>query len=79
MAVGYVTALGDLVDDDVPAHGEEVDEHKLGDGSLPYDHRAVEGAYATRFLRRMNEILTARKLASDLQPYRRGVSMLTPC
>ena len=31
LAIGHVPALGDLVGDDVPAHGEEVAEHDLGD------------------------------------------------
>jgi hypothetical protein len=35
LAVGHVPRLGDLVGDDVPADGEEVREHDLGDRSQP--------------------------------------------
>jgi 2-oxoglutarate dehydrogenase E2 component (dihydrolipoamide succinyltransferase) len=34
--------------------------------ALTFDHRAVDGAYAARFLRRMGEILTTRDWDSDL-------------
>lgn len=40
--------------------------HSVGLLALSYDHRAVDGAYAARFLRRMNEILTTRDWAADL-------------
>ena len=40
--------------------------HSVGLLALSFDHRAVDGAYAARFLRRMNEILTTRDWLSDL-------------
>ena len=40
--------------------------HSVGLLALTFDHRAVDGAYAARFLRRMNEILTTRDWVSDL-------------
>lgn len=40
--------------------------HSVGVLALTFDHRAVDGAYAARFLRRMNEILTTRDWSSDL-------------
>jgi hypothetical protein len=42
LTVGHVARLGDLVDDDVPADGEEVGEHDLGNGTQP-GHRRAHG------------------------------------
>jgi hypothetical protein len=49
LAVRHVAGLGDLVDDDVPAHGEEVAEHDLGDGPEP-GHRGPHGRAEDRLL-----------------------------
>jgi pyruvate dehydrogenase E2 component (dihydrolipoamide acetyltransferase) len=40
--------------------------HSVGVLALTFDHRAIDGAYAARFLRRMNEILTTRDWSADL-------------
>ncbi|MEO9180293.1 MAG: dihydrolipoamide acetyltransferase family protein [Acidimicrobiales bacterium] len=40
--------------------------HSVGLLALSFDHRAIDGAYAARFLRRTNEILTTRDWAPDL-------------
>ncbi|MGD0851797.1 MAG: 2-oxo acid dehydrogenase subunit E2 [Acidimicrobiales bacterium] len=45
---------------------ESVGIHSVGLLALTFDHRAVDGAYAARFLRRMGEILTTRDWDSDL-------------
>ena len=45
---------------------ESVGIHSVGMLALTFDHRAVDGAYAARFLGRMTEILTTRDWESDL-------------
>jgi 2-oxoglutarate dehydrogenase E2 component (dihydrolipoamide succinyltransferase) len=45
---------------------ESVAIHSVGMLALTFDHRAVDGAYAARFLGRMSEILTTRDWESDL-------------
>jgi 2-oxoglutarate dehydrogenase E2 component (dihydrolipoamide succinyltransferase) len=45
---------------------ESVGIHSVGMFALTFDHRAVDGAYAARFLRRMEETLTTRDWDSDL-------------
>jgi 2-oxoglutarate dehydrogenase E2 component (dihydrolipoamide succinyltransferase) len=45
---------------------ESVGIHSVGMLALTFDHRAVDGAYAARFLVRMAEILTTRDWESDL-------------
>jgi len=45
---------------------ESVGIHSVGMLALTFDHRAVDGAYAARFLRRMSEVLTTRDWGRDL-------------
>jgi 2-oxoglutarate dehydrogenase E2 component (dihydrolipoamide succinyltransferase) len=45
---------------------ESVGIHSVGMLALTFDHRAVDGAYAARFLNRMMEVLTTRDWGSDL-------------
>jgi 2-oxoglutarate dehydrogenase E2 component (dihydrolipoamide succinyltransferase) len=45
---------------------ESVGIHSVGLLALTFDHRAVDGAYAARFLSRMSEILTTRDWDGDL-------------
>jgi 2-oxoglutarate dehydrogenase E2 component (dihydrolipoamide succinyltransferase) len=45
---------------------ESIAIHSVGMLALTFDHRAVDGAYAARFLRRMAEILTTRDWQDDL-------------
>jgi 2-oxoglutarate dehydrogenase E2 component (dihydrolipoamide succinyltransferase) len=45
---------------------ESIAIHSVGMLALTFDHRAVDGAYAARFLRRMAEILTTRDWQRDL-------------
>ena len=61
LAVRHVATLGDLVGDDVPADGEEVREHDLGDRSQP-GHR---GAH-----RRAEDGLLARSGCRERAPVR---------
>ncbi len=44
---------------------ESIGIHSVGMLALTFDHRAVDGAYAARFLRRMSEILTTRDWVGD--------------
>jgi 2-oxoglutarate dehydrogenase E2 component (dihydrolipoamide succinyltransferase) len=46
---------------------ESIAIHSVGNLALTFDHRAIDGAYAARFLRRMGEILATRDWAADLQ------------
>jgi pyruvate dehydrogenase E2 component (dihydrolipoamide acetyltransferase) len=46
---------------------ESVGIHSVGLLALTFDHRAVDGAYAARFLKRMSEVLTTRDWARDLE------------
>ncbi len=49
------------------AQGEEsIAIHSTGMLALTFDHRAIDGAYAARFLVRMGEILSTRDWASEL-------------
>lgn len=41
--------------------------HSVGLLALTFDHRAVDGAYAARFLNRVDEILNTREWAAELQ------------
>jgi 2-oxoglutarate dehydrogenase E2 component (dihydrolipoamide succinyltransferase) len=51
----------------VEADGEEmVAIHSMGHLALTFDHRAVDGAYAARFLTRIAAILTGRDWAAEL-------------
>jgi 2-oxoglutarate dehydrogenase E2 component (dihydrolipoamide succinyltransferase) len=45
---------------------EAIAIHSLGLLALTFDHRAVDGAYAARFLARVGEILNTRDWASEL-------------
>jgi pyruvate dehydrogenase E2 component (dihydrolipoamide acetyltransferase) len=45
---------------------ESIAIHSVGMLALTFDHRAVDGAYAARFLRRMAEILSTRDWQQDL-------------
>ena len=45
---------------------ESVGIHSVGLLALTFDHRAVDGAYAARFLNRMSEVLTTRDWDRDL-------------
>lgn len=45
---------------------ESIAIHSVGMLALTFDHRAIDGAYAARFLRRMAEILTTRDWQHDL-------------
>ncbi len=45
---------------------ESIAIHSVGMLALTFDHRAVDGAYAARFLRRMAEVLTTRDWQRDL-------------
>jgi len=49
-----------------PDGGESIAIHSMGMLALTFDHRAVDGAYAARFLKRMAEILNTRDWASEL-------------
>jgi len=46
---------------------ESVGIHSVGMLALTFDHRAVDGAYAARFLNRMSEVLTTRDWSHDLE------------
>jgi 2-oxoglutarate dehydrogenase E2 component (dihydrolipoamide succinyltransferase) len=45
---------------------ESIAIHSVGMLALTFDHRAVDGAYVARFLRRMSEILSTRDWQQDL-------------
>jgi len=49
-----------------PDGGESIAIHSMGMLALTFDHRAVDGAYAARFLQRMAEILNSRDWAREL-------------
>jgi 2-oxoglutarate dehydrogenase E2 component (dihydrolipoamide succinyltransferase) len=49
-----------------PDGTESVGIHSVGLLALTFDHRAVDGAYAARFLSRMTEVLTTRVWEQDL-------------
>ena len=44
LAIGHIARFGHLIDDDVPAHGEEIGEHNLGDWPHAGHCRAHGGA-----------------------------------
>ena len=48
------------------AGGESMAIHSVGLLALTFDHRAIDGAYAARFLLRMSQILNTRDWALDL-------------
>jgi 2-oxoglutarate dehydrogenase E2 component (dihydrolipoamide succinyltransferase) len=51
----------------VDTNGEEsIAIHSVGLLALTFDHRAVDGAYAARFLRRIDEILNSRDWAAEI-------------
>jgi pyruvate dehydrogenase E2 component (dihydrolipoamide acetyltransferase) len=50
-----------------PDGGESVVIHSVGNLALTFDHRAVDGAYAARFLSRVAEILHTRDWAAALK------------
>jgi pyruvate dehydrogenase E2 component (dihydrolipoamide acetyltransferase) len=50
-----------------PDGGESVAIHSVGNLALTFDHRAVDGAYAARFLSRVAEILHTRDWAATLK------------
>ncbi len=50
----------------LPGGGESIAIHSVGLLALTFDHRAIDGAYAARFLNRMAEIITTRDWAAEL-------------
>ena len=46
---------------------ESIAIHSMGNLALTFDHRAIDGAYAARYLHRMGEILASHDWAADLQ------------
>ena len=50
---------------DTPA-GEALAIHSVGLAALTFDHRVIDGAYAARFLRRLEEILATRDWRAEL-------------
>ena len=46
--------------------GEALAIHSVGLAALTFDHRVIDGAYAARFLRRLEEILATRDWRSEL-------------
>ncbi len=50
----------------LPEGGESIAIHSVGMLALTFDHRALDGAYAARFLARMAEIINTRDWASEL-------------
>jgi len=46
---------------------ESIAIHSVGNLALTFDHRAIDGAYAARFLRRMAEVLATRDWSADLR------------
>jgi 2-oxoglutarate dehydrogenase E2 component (dihydrolipoamide succinyltransferase) len=51
---------------DLPGGGEAIAIHAVGNLALTWDHRAVDGMYATNFLARAREILETRDWAMEL-------------
>ncbi len=60
LAVGHVARLGDLVDDHVPGHREEVGEHQLGDRAQAGHRRAHRRAD--------DRLLADRRVADAIGP-----------
>jgi hypothetical protein len=50
----------------LPGGGESIAIHSVGLLALTFDHRAIDGAYAARFLNRVEEIITTRDWAAEL-------------
>ena len=50
----------------LPDGNESIAIHSMGILALTFDHRAVDGAYAARFLARMSDILVHQDWASEL-------------
>jgi 2-oxoglutarate dehydrogenase E2 component (dihydrolipoamide succinyltransferase) len=46
---------------------ETIAIHSVGLLALTFDHRAVDGAYAARFLNRVDEILNSRDWGAELE------------
>jgi len=46
---------------------ETIAIHSVGLLALTFDHRAIDGAYAARFLNRVDEILNTRDWAGELE------------
>jgi pyruvate dehydrogenase E2 component (dihydrolipoamide acetyltransferase) len=51
---------------ELPDRSESIAIHSVGLAALTFDHRAVDGAYVARFLRRLSEILNDRDWAGEL-------------
>jgi pyruvate dehydrogenase E2 component (dihydrolipoamide acetyltransferase) len=51
---------------DLPDGSESIAIHSMGVLGMSWDHRAVDGAYVSMFLRRMSELLGAREWAAEL-------------
>jgi pyruvate dehydrogenase E2 component (dihydrolipoamide acetyltransferase) len=51
---------------DLPGGGESIAIHSVGVLALSFDHRAVDGAYASAFLARLKEILEQRDWRAEL-------------
>ena len=49
-----------------PDGGESIAIHSIGLLALTFDHRAIDGAYAARFLQRVAQILNTRNWSQDL-------------
>lgn len=45
---------------------DSITMHSVGWLALTFDHRAIDGAYAARFLVRIEEILNTREWVSEL-------------
>jgi pyruvate dehydrogenase E2 component (dihydrolipoamide acetyltransferase) len=64
LSTDAVTRRPVVVNDD--AGHESIVVHSVGLLALTFDHRAVDGAYAARFLARMSQILATRDWAAEL-------------
>ena len=51
---------------ETPDGGESIAIHSVGLLALTFDHRAIDGAYAARFLRHVAEILATRDWSAEL-------------
>lgn len=49
-----------------PDGGESIAIHSMGLLALTFDHRAIDGAYAARYLQRISEILNTRDWGAEL-------------
>ncbi|MFI5036349.1 MAG: dihydrolipoamide acetyltransferase family protein [Acidimicrobiales bacterium] len=64
LSTDAVTRRPTVVTDD--EGGESIAIHSIGLVALTFDHRAIDGAYAARFLGRMSQIVTGRDWTSEL-------------